>query len=148
MNTKFAIIVSRFNSEVTEGLLSGALAYFNEKQISKESLEIVYAPGAFEIPLIAKKLANTHRFGGVVCLGAVIKGETAHFEFISGGAAYGIMQAMLDTETPLSFGVLTTYDDEQAIKRSQTTGDLAAHNKGREAAAACYETFLLLKHLR
>lgn len=138
---KFAVVVSRFNPEVTEGLLSGALEYLHEKGVERNSVEIIRAPGAFEIPLIAKKLAlkrdvSGKLYDGVICLGAVIKGDTAHFEFISLGAATGIMQAMLETDTPIAFGVLTTYTDEQAIKRSRPD----AHNKGREAAAACYET--------
>ncbi len=144
---RFAVVVSRFNSEVTEGLLSGAIAYFGEHGVSKDDLKIVYAPGAFEMPLIAKKLAQTKRFAGVVCLGAVIKGDTAHFEFISAGATYGIMQAMLDTDTPIAFGILTTYTDDQASVRSQAQGDYASQNKGREAAAACHETAQLLARL-
>ncbi len=101
-------------------------------------------PGAFEIPLIAQTLAECGRYDGVVCLGCVIKGDTAHFEFISLGAAAGLMQATLNTEVPVTFGILTTYTDEQARIRSRDD----AANKGREAAAACVETLDTLARIR
>lgn len=137
---RFAIVVSRFNPEVTSGLLNGALKYLSEKGIEPTPSEIYDAPGAFEIPLLAQALARSGRYSGVICLGCVIKGDTAHFEFISLGATIGIQQAMLQSGVPISFGVLTTYDDEQAIARSRDD----AHNKGREAAAACHEAALIL----
>src|SRR5689334_22465633 len=140
---KFAFVVSRFNSEVTEGLLRGATTYLAEQDIETSPSDVFYAPGAFEIPLIAQKLARSKKYSGVICLGCVIKGDTAHFEFISLGATVGIMQSMLSTEIPISFGVLTTYNDRQAFERSN--GD--AHNKGREAAAACLETAQLLTQI-
>jgi 6,7-dimethyl-8-ribityllumazine synthase len=133
---RFAVVVSRFNEEVTGGLLRGTKAYLAEQGSPVRDEDVYPAPGAFEIPLLAKKLAATGRYAGVVGLGCVIKGDTAHFEFISLGAATGLMQAMLDTDTPLAFGILTTYTDEQAEARSRDD----AHNKGREAAAACFET--------
>lgn len=136
MELKFAIIVSRFNEDVTQGLLKGALSFFQEKKIPPAACSVFYAPGAFEIPLLAQKLARTGQYAGVVCLGCVIKGDTAHFEFISLGATIGIMQAMLNTEVPVTFGVITTYNDDQAVARSRDD----VHNKGREAAAACLET--------
>jgi 6,7-dimethyl-8-ribityllumazine synthase len=138
---RVAIVVSQFNADVTEGLLRGArevLAAENVKEI-----DVIRAPGAFEIPLIAQKLARTRKYHGVVCLGAVIKGDTAHFEFISLGATYGIMHAMLSTEVPITFGILTTYDDKQAEARSRPD----PHNKGREAAAACVESILALQEI-
>jgi 6,7-dimethyl-8-ribityllumazine synthase len=137
----FAIVVSRFNAEVTEGLLNGALEYLRENGIKERDVAIVRAPGAFEIPLIARRLAKSH--DGVICLGAVIKGDTAHFEFISLGATIGLMQASLETDKPITFGILTTYTEEQAEARSR--GD--AHNKGREAAAACLESVRTLASL-
>jgi len=140
---KFAIVVSRFNEDVTLGLLDGAKKTLSEKGYDNHHVDVIFAPGAFETPLIAKKLARTGRYLGVICLGAVIKGDTAHFEFISLGAATGIMQEMLETEVPIAFGVLTTYTDEQAVVRSRTD----AHNKGREAALACIETAQILKAL-
>jgi len=140
---RFAVVVSRFNEEITSGLLSGAREYLTEKGISFSDADLFYAPGAFEIPLIAQKLALTKRYSGVIGLGCVIKGDTAHFEFISLGATLGIMQSMLATETPISFGVLTTYTDQQAYDRSRKD----SHNKGREAAAACLETAVLLAEI-
>lgn len=137
---RYAIVASRFNAEVTDGLLSGAQLELGERGVSPERVETLHAPGAFEMPLIAKKLAKTGRYAGVICLGCVIKGDTAHFEFISLGAAVGLMQATLDTEVPITFGILTTYTDEQALVRSRDD----AHNKGREAAAACVESVAVL----
>lgn len=141
---KFAIIRSRFNEEVTSGLEQGAIAYLSEQGFSKDTLDFFLAPGAFELPLMAKLLVKTGRYDGVICLGCVIKGDTAHFEFISLGASTGLMQASLETETPISFGVLTTYTDAQAIVRS-TPG--TAENKGREAAAACHEVAVFKRKL-
>src|SRR5215213_3997448 len=102
---RFAIVVSQFNEEITEGLKKGALNYLKEKGIPLKASDIFYAPGAFEIPLIAQTLAQTNLFSGIICLGCIIKGDTAHFEFISLGATIGIMQSMLNTETPISFGI-------------------------------------------
>jgi 6,7-dimethyl-8-ribityllumazine synthase len=133
---QIAIIVSRFNEEVTSGLLKGAIAYLGENGVSVPQEQIYSAPGAFEIPLIAQTLARSGKVDGVVCLGCVIKGDTAHFEYISLAATTGIMNASLATGVPLTFGILTTYTDEQAIVRSRDD----AHNKGREAAAACLES--------
>lgn len=143
MNPRFAVLVSRFNEEVTSGLLRGAYQYLGEQKIQIAAEDVYDAPGAFEIPLLAQKLARTGRYEGVICLGCVIKGDTAHFEFISLGATVGIMQAQLATGVPIAFGVLTTYTDEQAQARSRDD----AHNKGREAAAACLETARLLARL-
>jgi 6,7-dimethyl-8-ribityllumazine synthase len=141
---RLAITVSKFNPEVTGGLLKGARAYLAEQGVTLAEADIIAAPGAFELPLIAQTLVKTGRYDGVICLGCVIKGDTAHFEFISLGAAVGLMSAGLATETPITFGILTTYTDEQAEARS---GDDAA-NKGREAAAACLETALTLRRIR
>jgi 6,7-dimethyl-8-ribityllumazine synthase len=140
---KFAIVISRYNEEVTSGLLKGAQDYLRENGATLESMDIFDAPGAFEIPLIAQQLAKTQRYAGVICLGCVIKGDTAHFEFISLGTAYGIMQGMLNSETPISFGVLTTYSEEQALARSRDNSE----NKGREAAAACLNAAKTLLHI-
>src|SRR5262245_27675017 len=103
---KFAILTSRFNSEVTSGLKRGAISFLTEKGVNSGGIEEFDAPGAFEIPLLAQKLARTGKYAGVICLGCVIKGDTAHFEYISLGATIGIMQSMLITETPISFGIL------------------------------------------
>ena len=123
--------------------LVGALRFLTEKGISHAQEDTFYAPGAFEIPLIAKKLARTRSYDGVICLGSVIKGETAHFEFISLGATIGIQLSMLETEVPISFGILTTYTEDQAEARSRDN----AENKGLEAAKACLESASLLKQI-
>lgn len=141
---RIAVVVSRFNPEVTEGLLLGTRKELAERNVPLLEEDIYRAPGAFEIPLIAQTLAECGRYDGVVCLGCVIKGDTAHFEFISLGAAAGLMQATLNTEVPVTFGILTTYTDEQAILRSRDD----AANKGREAAAACVETLETLALIR
>ncbi len=141
---KFAVVVSKFNEEVTSGLSKGALELLEEKGILPISVDFFEAPGAFEIPLIAQTLAKTKRYSGVICLGCVIKGDTAHFEYISLGATMGLQQASLATETPITFGILTTYTDEQAIIRSSPD----QHNKGREAALACYDAAEVLAFIR
>lgn len=132
---RFAIVVSRFNEVVTSGLLRGALEYLEAKDITVPKEHIYAAPGAFEIPLIAQTLAKSGKFNGVICLGCVIKGDTAHFEYISQSASSGLMLASLASGVPLTFGILTTYTDEQAATRSRDD----EHNKGREAAAACLD---------
>lgn len=141
---QIALVVSRFNEEVTSGLLKGAQGYLLEKGITASKTEVFEAPGAFEIPLIAQQLAKTGRYSGIICLGCVIKGDTAHFEFISLGAALGVMQASLAAEIPVTFGILTTYTDEQAFVRSRSNSE----NKGREAAAACLDTMKLLNEIK
>ena len=141
---RIAVIVSQFNQEVTGGLQRGALAYLAEQGITITAADIYRAPGAFEIPLLSQALARSGRYDGVVCLGCVIKGDTAHFEFISLGATMGLMQASLQTEVPITFGIITTYTDEQAITRSRDDG----HNKGREAAAACVESLEVLATIK
>ncbi|MBI1685750.1 6,7-dimethyl-8-ribityllumazine synthase [Caulobacter hibisci] len=141
---RFAVAISRFNPEVTEGLLAGALAEFAQRGAPVAQADVFEAPGAFELPLIAQALARTGRYAGIACLGCVIKGDTAHFEFISAGAAWGLVSAGLATETPIAFGVLTTYTDEQAAIRSRDD----AGNKGREAAAACVEAAATLRVIR
>lgn len=141
---RLALVVSRFNEGITRGLLQGAKDYLKEKGIVVAASDLFDAPGAFEIPLIAQTLARTKNYAGVICLGCVIKGDTAHFELISLGATVGIMRSSLDTGVPISFGILTTYTDEQAEKRSRSN----AENKGREAASACLETVLLLQKIK
>jgi 6,7-dimethyl-8-ribityllumazine synthase len=141
---RLAVVVSRFNQEVTEGLLAGARRELAERGVPLAEADIFPAPGAFEMPLLAKALAESGRYAGVVCLGCVIKGDTAHFEFISLGAATGLMQATLTTGVPIAFGILTTYTDEQALLRSRDD----AANKGREAAAACVEALATLARIK
>ncbi len=142
---RVAIIQSRFNPEVTGGLLEGAIATLAEAGVTFDrEKDLILAPGAFEIPLLAQAAARSGRFDGVIGLGCVIKGDTAHFEFISLGAAIGLQQAMLETGVPMAFGILTTYTDEQAEIRSKA----GPHNKGREAALACLDAHDALRRLR
>jgi 6,7-dimethyl-8-ribityllumazine synthase len=140
---RIAIVVSRFNADVTNGLLTGARATLAEHGINVSDRDVYPAPGAFEIPLIAQTIGRTGKYDGVICLGCVIKGDTAHFEYISQAASTGLMAASLATGVPLTFGILTTYTDEQAIVRSRDD----AHNKGHEAALACLEVVATLRSL-
>ncbi len=140
---RFALVVSRFNESVTNGLLEGALGFLKSKKVTVSNKDIFYAPGAFELPLIAKQLAKQKKYNGVICLGCVIKGDTMHFEFISLATTMGILQAGLETNKPISFGVLTTLNDHQAEFRSRQD----SNNKGIEAATACWETATLLRKL-
>ncbi len=140
---RLALVVSRFNEAITGGLRDGALAWLGEHGIAVRDGDVIAAPGAYEMPLIAQALARNGRYDGVICLGCVIKGDTAHFEFISLGAATGLMQASLATGVPVAFGILTTYTEAQAAARSAPD----AHNKGREAAAACVGTVAILQRI-
>ena len=138
---RFAIVVAQFNPRITGGLQAGALGYLKKQGIDVDPTDIIEAPGAFEIPLIAKKLAETGKYDGVICIGSVIKGDTAHFEYISEAASQGLMQATLETGVPLTFGILTTFDAKQARIRSRNN----SKNKGIEAAAACLESVRVLR---
>ncbi len=141
---KIAVVVSKFNENVTQGLLEGALKELNAGGIAEQNIKVVMCPGAFEIPLTAKILCKSKKYNAVVCLGAVIKGETAHFEYISYAVTKGIMELNLEYGIPVSFGVLTSYSEEQAVERS-TEGD---GNKGAEAAKAALEMIELLKAVK
>src|SRR5687767_4107867 len=132
---RFAIVVSRFNEEITSGLLSGARSALMEAGVRDDDVTLVHVPGAFEIPVAALHLAETGRFDAVICLGCLIKGETMHFEYIADAATRGISEVGLATGVPIAFGVLTTLTDEQAEERARPGGG----NKGREAAMAAVE---------
>jgi 6,7-dimethyl-8-ribityllumazine synthase len=132
---KFALVVSRFNDFITEKLLSGALDALVRSGAADEDLEVIKVPGAFEIPLVAKKMANTKRFDAVICLGAVIRGSTPHFEYISAEVSKGVAMVGMESEIPVIFGVITTDTIEQAIERAGTK----AGNKGWSAAIDAVE---------
>ena len=132
---RFAIVVSRFNEEITEGLLQGARERLAEASVPDDDVTIIRVPGAFEIPIVAQRLGESGEYDAVVCLGCLIKGETMHFEYIAEAASHGIMQAAAATGIPMAFGVLTTLTEEQAVERSRSGPD----NKGREAATAALE---------
>jgi 6,7-dimethyl-8-ribityllumazine synthase len=138
-----AIVVSRFNVFITQKLLEGAIDVLRRHQVAEENIYVAWVPGAFEIPLVAKKLALSKRFDAVICLGAIIRGATPHFEYVAAEASKGIAQVMLETEVPVIFGILTTDTIEQAIERAGTK----AGNKGAEAAFTALEVANLLKRL-
>ncbi len=132
---KFGIIVSRFNNFVTEKLLEGAMEALKNSGGEEKDIDVVRVPGSFEIPLLAHKMAASGKYDALVCLGAVIRGDTPHFEYIAEEVARGIGNAIIKHQIPISFGVLTTNNLEQAMERSGTkTG-----NKGYEAALTAIE---------
>jgi len=132
---RFAVVVSRFNAEVTDGLLAGALSALDAAGVTADARTIVRVPGAFELPVTAQRLAESGRFDAVLCLGCLIKGDTMHFEYIAEAVSHGIMAVSADTGVPATFGVLTTLTEEQAVARAADGPD----NKGREAALAAVE---------
>ena len=132
---KFALVVSRFNDFITEKLLSGALDALIRSGASAEDIEVVKVPGSFEIPPVAKKMAKTNRFDAVICLGAVIRGATPHFDYVSAEVSKGVAMVGMESEIPVIFGVITTDTIEQAIERAGTK----AGNKGWSAAMAAVE---------
>ena len=132
---KFALVVSRFNDFITDKLLSGAIDALIRSGTSDQDIEVVKVPGAFEIPLLAQKMAKTKRFDAVICLGAVIRGSTPHFDYVSAEVSKGVAAVGLESEIPVIFGVLTVDTIEQAIERAGTK----AGNKGWSAAIAAVE---------
>jgi 6,7-dimethyl-8-ribityllumazine synthase len=142
-SAKFAIVVGRWNAFVVESLLAGAIDCLKRHGASEDNITIVRAPGAFEIPLVTKKVAKQETYDAVIALGAVIRGGTPHFEYVAGECVKGLAQVSLDAEIPVSFGVLTVDTIEQAIERSGTK----AGNKGEEAALSAIEMVNILKQL-
>lgn len=140
---KFGIIVGRFNEFIGGKLLSGALDAFRRHGVDENNIEIAWVPGAFEIPLIAKKMANSKKYDGVICLGAVIRGSTPHFDYVSNEVTKGIAHVSLESEIPVIFGVLTTDTIEQAIERAGTKSG----NKGFDAAVTAIEMANLINQL-
>ncbi len=138
---KFGIIVGRFNEFIGGKLLSGALDALKRHGVEESEIEIAWVPGAFEIPLAAKKMVKTNKYDAVICLGAVIRGSTPHFDYVSSEVSKGIASVSLETEIPVIFGVLTTDTIEQAIERAGTK----AGNKGYDAAVTAIEMANLLK---
>lgn len=140
---RFGIIVSRFNELITGRLLSGALDILHRHGASEEHIEVVWAPGAFEVPLVAKKLAESGRYSAVICLAAVIRGSTPHFDYVASEAAKGIAHVNLTTGVPTIFGVITADTIDQAVERAGTK----AGNKGADAAKTAIEMANLLRTL-
>ena len=132
---KFALVVSRFNDFITEKLLSGALDALIRTGAADQDIEVVKVPGAFEIPVVAKKMAKSNRFDAIICLGAVIRGSTPHFDYVGTEVSKGVAMVSMESEIPVIFGVITTDTIEQAIERAGTK----AGNKGWDAAIAAVE---------
>jgi 6,7-dimethyl-8-ribityllumazine synthase len=138
---KFAIVASRYNDFITEKLVGGALDALNRCGAQDKDIEVFKVPGAFEIPLVAKRVALTQRFDAIICLGAVIRGATPHFDFVAAEASKGIAQVMMETGLPVIFGVITVDTIEQAIERAGTKLD----NKGFSSAMAAVEMVSLFQ---
>lgn len=141
---KFAIVVSRFNDFISSKLLDGALDALRRNEVASDDISIVKVPGAFEIPLAAKKAVAFLKPDAVICLGAVIRGATPHFEYVSAEVSKGIAAVSLESETPVIFGVITTDNIEQAIERAGTK----VGNKGYDVAISAIETVNLFKMLK
>ncbi len=142
-DASFALVVSRFNALISEKLLDGALDALRRHGADMDRVTVAWCPGAFEIPLVARKMAEKGDADAVICLGAVIRGATSHYDFVAGEAAKGVAHASLATGVPVIFGVLTTDTIEQAIERAGTK----AGNKGADAAVAAIEMVNLLRQL-
>jgi 6,7-dimethyl-8-ribityllumazine synthase len=141
---RFALVVSRFNEFISSKLLSGAWDCLTRHGADGADIDVAWCPGAFEIPLVAQRLAATKRYDAIVCLGAVIRGSTPHFDYVSGEVAKGIAKVQLDAAMPVIFGVLTTDSIEQAVERAGTKSG----NKGWDAAVSALEMANLFKSLQ
>ena len=142
-SVKIAIIVTRFNEFITSKLLAGAMDALKHHEVSEEAIEIVWVPGAFEIPLIASKLAASKKYDAIICLGAVIRGATTHYDYVCSEVSKGIASVSLATGVPVMFGILTTENIEQAIERAGTK----AGNKGYDCAIGAIEMINLVKQI-
>ena len=140
----FGIVASRFNDFVVKALLEGAIEAIRRHGGDAEAVDVVWVPGSYEIPLVARELALSRRYDALICLGAVIRGATAHFDYVAGGAAGGISNVALESGVPVIFGVITTESIEQAIERAGTK----MGNKGFEAAVSAMEMADLMAKLR
>jgi 6,7-dimethyl-8-ribityllumazine synthase len=141
---RFAVVVSRFNSFITERLLAGAMDALRRTGAAEDAIDVIKVPGSWEVPLVAGEIARQHRYDAVVCLSAVIRGETPHFDYVAAEAAKGVAQVAMETGVPVAFGVLTTNTLEQAIDRAGAKGG----NKGFDAAMTAIEMASLMRALR
>jgi len=139
----FAVIVGRYNGNISEALLRGAFECFRDHKVPEKNVKVVHVPGAFEMPLTAQRLAGTKKYAAVICLGAVIRGETAHFDYVAGECARGIREAAMKTGIPVIFGVLTTNTLTQAKARAKKDRS----NKGWESVSAAIEMAELFETL-
>ncbi len=140
---KFCIIIARFNEFIGSKLLSGAIDELRRHGIDENNIDVVWVPGAFEIPIVAKKCAKSGKYNAIITLGAVIKGSTSHYDYVCAEVSKGVASVGLETEIPVIFGVLTTDNIEQAIERAGTK----AGNKGSDAAKSAIEMANLLKQI-
>ncbi len=140
---KFGVVASRFNEFITKKLLEGAKDALLRHGVSEENIDIAWVPGSFEIPLASKKLAQTKRYDAIICLGAIIRGATPHFEYIAAEVTKGIAKVSLETDLPVSYGLITADTLEQAIERAGTK----AGNKGFDAAVDAIEMANLLRNI-
>ena len=140
---KIAIVVARFNEFITSKLLGGALDVLKRHEVEDENISVAWVPGSFEIPLVAKKMAESKKFNAVICLGAVIRGATTHYDYVCNEVSKGVAAVGLQTGVPTIFGVVTTENIQQAIERAGTK----AGNKGSDAAMSAIEMANLLRNL-
>ena len=140
---KFAILVSRFNKFISSRLLDAALDALQRHGCTPGNITVIWVPGAWELPLTARRTANSHRFDAVICLGCVIRGDTPHFDYVAGESAKGIAQVSLETDVPIAFGVLTTNTLDEAVNRAGAK----AGNKGADAAITAIEMVNLLARI-
>jgi len=140
---RFALVAARFNSAIVDPLVAGALDALKRHGVADDAVDVVRVPGSFEIPLVAQRVAESRRYAAVICLGAVIRGDTDHYDHVAGQAAAGVARAALDTGVPVVFGVLTCDTLEQAVNRAGAK----AGNKGYEAALTAIEMVNLLRQL-
>ena len=138
---KIGIVVARFNEFITSKLLSGAVDALTRHDIADDCIDVAWVPGAFEIPLIASKMANSGKYDAVICLGAVIRGNTSHYDYVCNEVSKGVAQASMNSQIPVMFGVVTTENIEQAIERAGTK----AGNKGYDAAMGAIEMVNLIR---
>jgi len=141
---RFAIVVARFNSFITERLLAGAMDALRRNGAAEDAIDVIKVPGSWEVPLVASELARQHRYDAVICLSAVIRGDTPHFDYVAAEVAKGVANAGMETGVPVAFGVLTTNTLEQAIDRAGAKGG----NKGFDAAMTAMEMASLMRTLR
>jgi len=140
---RFLIVAAQFTQAISEALVDGAMETLLAAGIGKDQVELVWVPGCFELPVVAAKAARTDHYAAVICLGCVVRGETAHFDYVASQAAEGIMRASLETEKPIIFGVLTTENMQQALARSGG----AKGNKGQESAEAALTMLKVLRQV-
>ena len=143
-NLRIAIVLSLFNEFIGQKLLEGALSCLKENNVDEENIDLVKIPGAFEIPLTADRLASLKKYDAIICLGAVIRGDTPHFDYVAGAASNGILQVSLKYSLPVIFGVLTTDSIEQAVERSGGKHG----NKGRDAANTALDMANLMREIK